>query len=112
LNVFGEPIKKSRYGALLLLPETDNTLKSLYEVGVVPTIPLKNKKIYGEEMTNEQFYDYVETRGKYLRKITEENLDYITSFTDKREAKSAYSNIEQQATKEAEDIIYSRYFKK
>jgi hypothetical protein len=112
LNVFGEPIKKSRYGALLLLPETDNTLKSLYEVGVVPTIPLKNKKIYGEEMTNEQFYDYVETRGKYLRKITEEKLSYITSFTDKREAKSKYSDIEQQATKEAEDIIYKRYFKK
>jgi hypothetical protein len=112
LNVFGEPIKKSRYGALLLLPETDNTLKSLYEVGVVPSMPLKNKKIYGKEMNNEQFYDYVETRGKYLRKITEENLDYITSITDEKQAKKAYDKIENQASNYAEDVIYNRYFKK
>jgi len=111
LNVFGEPIKKSRYGALLLMPETDKTLKSLYEVGVVPSMPLKNKKIYGKEMNNEQFYDYVETRGKYLREITENNLDYITSITDEKQAKKAYNEIENQASNYAEDVIYNMYFK-
>ena len=108
LNVFGEPIEKSRYGALLLLPKTDDTFKRLYEADVVPRMPLKNKKIYGQEMNNEQFYDYVKVRGQKLRELTEQNLDYVVNSS---EPKKVYSNIENEASSYAEQIIYNKYFK-
>lgn len=106
LNVLGDEITKPRY-KFVTQPESVQLLVSLSKKDISPEMPSKATRINGIEMNDEQYYDYVKARGKFLKEQLSNSIESIME-APKDVAYKIYKEQENFANQRAENEIFNK----
>jgi len=108
LDMLGDPIENRPLGWLFTKSGSGTKEAKIWNMIADKNAFITNPWYYHNKMDTDQYYDFVQIRGKYIKEsLTDEKIQSILSLTDGEAKKEMQSLVKKATSKAKKDVNYS-----
>lgn len=109
LNVWGEPVRNELTKRFASQQQPDALLRLLQQRGLWISAPSRTQTEHrnGQAMTPDEFYDFVQARGRELRRLAgQPGIQKALQDSSDEQVQRLWERLQTQATRKAKAIVY------